>query len=38
MSGITKTIPQKGGVAALAALYDGRAGEMNFIWPANPPA
>jgi hypothetical protein len=30
MSGITKTIPQKDGIEAVEALYDGRAGEFEF--------
>jgi hypothetical protein len=30
MSGITKTIPQKDGVEAVEALYDGRVGEFEF--------
>ena len=29
-SGITKTIPQKDGVEAVEALYDGRVGEFEF--------
>ncbi len=36
MSGITKTIPQKGGVEALIALYDGRVGEYEFHMAGKP--
>ena len=31
MSGITKTIPQKHGIEAVEALYDGRVGESFLI-------
>ncbi len=30
LSGITKTIPQKDGIEAVEALYDGRIGEFEF--------
>jgi hypothetical protein len=36
MSGITKTIPQKGGDEALVALYDGRVGEYEFHMAGKP--
>ena len=36
MSGITKTIPQKHGVEAVEALYDGPRGEFEFHMAGNP--
>ena len=36
MSGITKTIPQKDGVEAVEALYDGRVGEFKFHMAGKP--
>jgi len=36
MSGITKTIPQKEGVAAVEALYEGGAGEYEFHMAGTP--
>jgi hypothetical protein len=36
MSGITKTIPQKHGIEAVEALYDGRAGEFEFHMAGKP--
>jgi len=36
MSGITKTIPQKDGIEAVEALYDGRAGEFEFHMAGKP--
>jgi len=36
MSGITKTIPQKNGVEAVKALYDGQAGEFEFHMAGKP--
>ena len=36
MSGITKTIPQKDGVEAVEALYDGRVGEFEFHMAGKP--
>ena len=36
MSGITKTIPQKAGVEAIEALYDGRVGEYEFHMAGKP--
>lgn len=36
MSGITKTIPQKDGIEAVEALYDGRVGEFEFHMAGNP--
>ncbi|MFH2038857.1 MAG: hypothetical protein ABIJ65_05420 [Chloroflexota bacterium] len=36
MSGITKTIPQKDGVATVEALYDGRVGEFEFHMAGKP--
>ena len=36
MSGITKTIPQKEGVEAVEALYDGHVGEFEFHMAGKP--
>ena len=36
MSGITKTIPQKDGISAVEALYDGPKGEFEFHMAGNP--
>ena len=36
MSGITKTIPQKDGIEAVEALYDGRVGEFEFHMAGKP--
>ena len=36
MSGITKTIPQKDGIEAVDALYDGRVGEFVFHMAGKP--
>jgi hypothetical protein len=36
MSGITKTIPQKDGVEAVEALYDGSTGEFEFHMAGKP--
>lgn len=36
MSGITKTIPQKDGIEAVEALYDGRVGEFEFHMAGQP--
>jgi len=36
MSGITKTIPQKDGIEAVEALYDGRIGEFEFHMAGKP--
>ena len=36
MSGITKTIPQKEGVQAVEALYDGKKGEYEFHMAGKP--
>ena len=36
MSGITKTIPQKHGIEALEALYDGTVGEFEFHMAGTP--
>ena len=36
MSGITKTIPQKEGLEAVEALYDGPAGEFEFHMAGKP--
>lgn len=36
MSGITKTIPQKGGVEAIEALYNGPEGEYEFHMAGKP--
>ena len=36
MSGITKTIPQKAGIDAVEALYDGRVGEFEFHMAGKP--
>ena len=36
MSGITKTIPQKEGIAAVEALYEGQAGEYEFHMAGKP--
>ena len=36
MSGITKTIPQKEGIAAVEALYDGADGEYEFHMAGKP--
>lgn len=36
MNGITKTIPQKDGIEAVEALYDGGAGEFEFHMAGKP--
>ncbi|MBT7075856.1 MAG: hypothetical protein HN922_13220 [Anaerolineae bacterium] len=36
MIGITKTIPQKEGIEAVEALYDGRVGEFEFHMAGKP--
>ena len=36
MSGITKTIPQKEGIKAVEALYEGPAGEFEFLMAGKP--
>lgn len=36
MNGITKTIPQKDGIEAVEALYDGREGEFEFHMAGKP--